>query len=311
MPVDLSLPETAKALSAPVTKLIEVCAAGCGKLFEPSGIRRKARADGDALVIMEEARARANEVSVRAARRLLDIEERRQVNIEAIAGEAAKLLPGQVTEDPVSTDWAARFFAECQDVSDEQMRTAWAKVLAGEVTQPGSFSARTLFVLKNISKAEADLFNTLSSHSLRGWGARSVFPFVNVGGDIDYWDRLGLTFAAFEHLQDAGLVSHHWVGHLTVNLNAPGMTLRSPGHHWTVNPRHVTDAAHVLSVGKVELTTAGKELAAICDWNLPEERSTFVTKWLASQGCIVQEVEVETIPSGRGVIFRPIREPIC
>ena len=78
------LPETAKALSAPVTKLIEVVAAGCGKFYGPTDITRTATAQGEAMVILEAAKLRANEVAMRAANRILEVEIRRQKNIEAI-----------------------------------------------------------------------------------------------------------------------------------------------------------------------------------------------------------------------------------
>jgi hypothetical protein len=124
------LPETAKALSAPLTKLVEVIAAGCGRVYGPTDIRRTAAAQGDALVMMEEAKVRATDVAVRAAQRLLDVGERRQHNIDAIAYQAEKLLPHKVSPEPVEPDWAARFFAESQDISSEQMQSVWARILA-------------------------------------------------------------------------------------------------------------------------------------------------------------------------------------
>lgn len=45
------------------------------------------------------------------------------------------------------------------------MRALSAKLLAGDVAQPGSFSRRTLDVVRNLSTAEVDAFNRLSLNS--------------------------------------------------------------------------------------------------------------------------------------------------
>lgn len=46
-----SAAECAKALSEPVGKLIDSVRAGCGRLYEPTRIRREAQANADAMVI--------------------------------------------------------------------------------------------------------------------------------------------------------------------------------------------------------------------------------------------------------------------
>jgi hypothetical protein len=285
------LPETAKALSAPLTKLIEVVAAGCGRVYEPTGIRRKARADGDALVIAEEARARASEVSLRAAQRLLDVEERRQRNIDAITGEAAAILPEHVSSDPVDVDWAARFFDECQDVGNEQMRSVWARLLAGEVSRPGSFSQRTLWVLKNVSVPEAQNFNTLAKHTFRGTAGR-FYPLVGVTGDA-HWDELGLDFMAFQRLEDAGLVTSHPLG--IEQKNTTRMLFRTQ----SVSLMVTSGRPGSIPLGHVSLTAAGAELARICEWEVPASRVDAIEASIAAPFQVARVVVLEEFPDGR------------
>ncbi|WP_308764314.1 DUF2806 domain-containing protein [uncultured Bacteroides sp.] len=64
----------------------------------------------------------------------------------------------EVSSEKVDQDWATRFFNIVEDISDEEMQNLWAKILAGEIKQPKSFSLRTLEVLRNISKEEAEAF---------------------------------------------------------------------------------------------------------------------------------------------------------
>lgn len=64
----------------------------------------------------------------------------------------------KVSDEPVNTDWTNRFFSIVEDISDETLQDIWGRILAGEVKRPNSFSLRTLDLLRNITKEEAELF---------------------------------------------------------------------------------------------------------------------------------------------------------
>ncbi len=293
--MDFNLPETAKALSAPVTKLIEVIAAGCGRAYEPTGIRRNALAQGDALVIMEEAKARANEVSVRAAQRLLAVEERRQENIESIAVEAQKRLSPQVSTDPVDPDWVARFFSECQDVGNVEMQAVWGRLLADEVARPGSFSKRTLSIVKNLEPEEAQNFNLLCRSTFHGIREDQFFAFVGVP-ESSFWDSLGLNFPALQRLDQAGLIVHHSLGlHLS---KATQVLLRGPRTSLLVESKEAAS----LPFGKVSFTRSGIELAKVCEWDIPDARLEEVKATISSS---FQVQTVTAIDDGEGVRVFP------
>jgi hypothetical protein len=296
MPFELNLPETAKALSAPMTKLIEVIAAGCGKVYEPTGIRRKATAEGQALVIMEEARSRASEISVRAAQRLIDTEERRQRNIESITHEAAKLLPEEVSSEPVDEDWAARFFVESQDIGAKEMQDVWAKILAGEVTKPGSFSRRTLSVLKDISIRDAQAFNTLCKNSFRDIRGAPL-PLISIPQGSEFWNQLGLNFTALRRLEDAGLLEFQAFG--IVLKNVTGALLFGSNKSLAAK----TDSPDSFSLGRVDLTSAGVELAGICEWEVPQSR---LDELLAADMSPFTLTLVETARVENGVRINPV-----
>src|SRR5712691_8920424 len=77
--------------------------------------------------------------------------------------KAAKEMPESVSDKPVEQDWVSRFLEDCQDVSNEDMQTVWGRLLAGEVTKPGSFSFRTLATVKMLRPEVANLFTRLCS----------------------------------------------------------------------------------------------------------------------------------------------------
>lgn len=282
------VPETAKALSAPITKLIEVVAAGCGRVYGPTDVKRTAAAQGEAMVLLEEAKARASEVALRAANRILDVEIRRQQNIDAITQIAQEQLPDEVSDVPVDADWAARFFREAQDVSNSQMRLLWGKLLSGEVVNPGSFSHRTLAVVSNLGQSEADKFEALCSMAVKIMG-RSPVVIVNVGG-ASFGRQPDLLFEDFVEFQAAGLITHEPLG---TQLNFNGVEGQS--HSLFIErpaaiafvAKH-SSASATLPLGAVNFTSAGRELFAIAEWKVAPEHDKVIRDLLVGAGWSVE-----------------------
>jgi len=210
-------------LSQPATKLIEVVAAAIGALHRPRAIQAEAVAKAFELKTLGEAQAEAEEskkrialqgalnriehiasqnpeLAARATQRLLVREVEGQENIEAIVNHAMLALPPAASEQPVSPDWRRRFFVEAENVCDADMQFLWGKVLAGEVSSPGSFSIRTIDALRYISQGEAELFRKACSVAMQdGWIAvpgrdlnSALVPFGISYGDIITLRDLGL-----------------------------------------------------------------------------------------------------------------------
>lgn len=285
------LPETAKALSAPVTKLIEVVAAGCGRLHEPHHTRKMAAAQGDSLVLMAEAKARASEIGVRAAQRALDNEVRRQENIEAIALIAEGQLPSEVSSTPVEADWAVRFFQTCQDVSDQSMQVLWAKLLAGEVQQPGSFSLRTIQVLSQLSKEEAITFESLCTQSPTAGALPVILVFSTESTELA---SVGLkTPHQLYVLEEAGLLSRAEMG--KVFTPAHGQPLRlwlSPNEHLSIRNEKPVEKFSMLSDGQIpagiySLTVSGRELGRLVACAPSPERVAFLVAAFEKEGMTI------------------------
>jgi hypothetical protein len=60
-----------------------------------------------------------------------------------------------VQDEKIDEDWINRFFRIVEDVSNQEMKYIWAKVLAGEIKRPKSFSLRTLDLIRNLTEDEA------------------------------------------------------------------------------------------------------------------------------------------------------------
>ena len=199
----------------PLEKLIDVVSKGIGTLYNPRKIRKEADAQAYAMKVLEKAQAEAASESMmieadtfeRIGQRMVAQEIRRQNNIDSIVESAAvDLRDKNVSDEPVSEDWATRFFGIVQDVSNEEMKALWAKILAKEIERPASYSVRTLDVLRNISYEEARLFTKMSEFVF----LQDEYCFVYK--DENALKRKNLGYWAIAKLKEAGLLQ---VGEMT------------------------------------------------------------------------------------------------
>lgn len=152
----------------PIEKLIDVISKGIGTIYKPTAMRKEAESEAYKIEIIERAKSKAiaegkeieAESLIRIEQRFLFKEQEKQKNIDVvtrIAAEQLSQLPS-VSSDKVDEYWTRRFFNIVEDISDDEMQQLWGRILAGEVKQPKSFSLRTLELLKNITKEEANVF---------------------------------------------------------------------------------------------------------------------------------------------------------
>jgi uncharacterized repeat protein (TIGR03899 family) len=191
-------------LQKPLSKLIASVSNGIGAIYEPTRIRRKARADSDAMLTLAEGEIQVEELKRRAVERVTYTELRRQRNIEQIVTQAVTELPEAVDDKPANEDWIAQFFNLSQDVGDAEMQILWARILSGEVAQPGTYSLRTLQIVNVLSKDDAQMFSRYCSYIWllsNGVGCR----YTNKETDKFLSDN-GIGSSERQHLQNLGLM---------------------------------------------------------------------------------------------------------
>lgn len=209
-------------LEEPLTKLIECVSNGIGKIYEPTHIKRIAKAKQEEIRVIGETVSQninlptsyengniyidatsADELVKRTGNRLLYTELRKQQNIESIIGETYSQLKDKegVTNEPVDQDWLFNFFNNAGDITDEKMQKIWGKILAGEIEKPNTYTLRTLNTLKNITSAEARLFEEVAPFICYGTG-NNFLP-----NDSDLLEKYGITFEKLLKLEDCGLIS--------------------------------------------------------------------------------------------------------
>lgn len=182
-------------LSQPLTKLVEVVAQGLGAVYEPIHIKRMAKSRAKEIKTISSAINDSNlpiqysngpvgidtstkEFMERTERRMLFLEAKKQKNIEDIIAGAYENLENEpkVSEEPLQEEWINRFFNIVGEVSSDELKVIWSKILSEEIKQPGKCSIRTLENLRNISREEAEIFKKISNYIIE---YRNVYYLPN------------------------------------------------------------------------------------------------------------------------------------
>ena len=181
--------------------------------------------------------------------------------------EMASDNPQENTEKlrKLHSDWAVHAREAIEKTEEPYMRSLWAKILAGEADHPGSFSKRTVSIVEDMDKADAELFVafcqfvwTESSHA-----GDSPYPVIlDVRHEI--YESHGINHDALANLEAAGLIVY----------NMPGISNRyssfSANAEWRyfdsivwLTPQKRGDGYHV-DFGVASLTKYGAQLLPVC-----------------------------------------------
>ena len=133
-------------------------------------------------------------------------EAQKQLNLESVTAYAAEQLKNEqpVTDEPIDEDWKTRFFNIAEEVSNDEMQALWGRILAGEIKKPKSYSLRTLELLRNLSKEEAECFIKFGQFAIRSGGVSFI---LNFNKEKLLEEKYQLTFGERLLLEELGLLT--------------------------------------------------------------------------------------------------------
>lgn len=274
-------------LTKPATVLIEKISDAIGGVFKPYQIVRVAKAEAEADQIRAASQIQVTDLHRRAMHRFLEEEAKKQLNIENITQQALPLLEQKAAPQNVADDWITNFFDKCRIVSDTDMQLLWAKVLASEANAPGTYSKRTVNLLADLDKSDAELFTQLCSF---GWAIGNVAPLI-FDTQAEIYNRNGVNFNSLIQLESLGLIQFHTgLGQFTLLKLPKKITVSYFGRQVALTLP--ADSDNTIEVGEVLLTRAGQELSRICGSKPVEGFFEYVYDKWASQS-FVPKVETE------------------
>ena len=310
----LALIQGGTALPKSIAKLIDTVGDQIGLFLEPMHTRRKGQAEADVQVAEARAKAEIAQLKIRNKVAIQSFEDRaeatvqrrkarQQINIESITAKAIKELPEDVSDKPIDEDWLSQLFDDCKNVSSDQMQTVWARLLAGEVANPGTFSLRTLAFVRTMNQRDAEAFtrfcSTLwSSHS----NSDKPFPLTLNHSELENISGISLAFSVLLGLDSIGLIKFQPGNgfNMYMKLIDPPVSLES-GQSVRTNttslnyfgkeyvferkvPAHLDPIP--FPIGVALLTDMGRELSVISGAQANDEYLSFILREMEKIGWI-------------------------
>lgn len=173
----------------------------------------------------------------------------------------------EVSSEKVDQDWATRFFNIVEDISDEEMQNLWAKILAGEIKQPKSFSLRTLEILRNLSKEEAEAFIRNAPYCF-GDGCLCHDSFVSIN------DYVLLTDASLTAPHESIVIKYtpDEDGYFNIKLRDTTLKIKTENKGTQISMRIYV------------LTKAGEELLKLSTTSISSDCINYIIKFLKNNG---------------------------
>ena len=217
-----------------------------------------------------------------------------ELNLNSIASYAVDELKNEsvvsqhnpIQNIPISDEFLDGFESVAKTKSTEYMQRLFARILAGEIRRPGSFSTRTLKVAEQLDRKVAQLFQNMCSLccelrvDIRIPESRLEYQTVvndirvlSMNGDPNQnaLSDYGLSYEHLTVLQEYGLIvsdystsCDYWFCVLRKNKSA-ATPLRHQGLEWVLVPFETEEKFANLRLSGVMLSVVGKELFPIVE----------------------------------------------
>lgn len=244
-------------LSDVACRLIDRVSEAIGAIGRPYQLVRMAKAEAEADLIRTEGEIAADALRSRAFARFEAEECKRQLNLESVLKLASEMVGPDAAPEKVELDWIVNWTMHCRIVTDAEMQTLWAAVLAREADRRGSFSRRTVNLLNDLDRDDALLFRELCRFV---WNAGEPMPII-LDANQNIYQSQGITFGSLQHLESLGLIHFHVLGltHSTDDYSEVSYCGRSL-------PLAKREGQHMeFNVGKTMFSNAGLELYRLVD----------------------------------------------
>ena len=235
-----------------------------------------------------------------------------QRNIEAVVAGAFENLATDTTSEAgdigeIRTEWLEEFGQVAGSGSEEWVKRAFARVLAGEIKKPGTFSRRTIHTIKNMNQQTAEIFQQSASIAIYGeivttdGSMEMARPRISgLNGELgqNALAEHGLSYDKLCELIDEGLLQtdlNSWDDyHLFTPWGSLGRKVRVPFKHqekwWRLDSTEDPPQNSSMKISGVRMTRVGKELAAIAEKKLNKKYLDQLTTYFKKRKLELTEV---------------------
>ena len=161
--------------------------------------------------------------------------------------------------DQLSEDWLTSFMDKARLASDQTVQRLWGQILAQECVEPNSVPKHLLTILTSVDRNLATAFSMVKSHSILLLDSEpKYYPIINHMEHPDHFDDHGLTIETLSDLDAIGLISYESIPHTLVAPDVEFCKFQYGNRTFEID-----ECAPDISLGQVNLTTAGEKLCHI------------------------------------------------
>ncbi len=215
---------------------------------------------------------------------------RKEINVAKAIMIAEKELVSDSASPPdenVDEDWLHRWQDFAGEVAAEDMQYLWGRLLAGEVKRPGSFSLRTLDMLRSISKEDAEKIARLAPY--------------HISGDVlyrdDILDKHGIVFSLLIEMQELGMLSGVDSTGMRKYFNTQKNGVFS--HLLTCKGTALLieheDESKSLKLPCYKFTIVGQQIMELCEEDINEEYLLSLADTIMKKGFVVKLAKCKSI----------------
>ena len=238
---------------------------------------------------------------------------RQQVNLDRISETAAEMLHTDTTEGNntpedsekvISDDWLNSFQKEAEQVTSDEMRLLFGKVLAGEIKKPASFSIRTVKLLSQLDNQAAAIFQRFCSMCIAMRIGDQIIDtrVVALGGNAgsNSLQAYGMNFNSLNVLQEYGLIIsdyNSWREYeiCIANNNAVAVGFSHQNGIYGLVPLEGRTPSQEYKLYGVMLSTAGQELFKIVETIPVESYTAALGQFFESQQLMMVQIRESAV----------------
>jgi hypothetical protein len=201
---------------------------------------------------------------------------REQINLDDISQKAAKELANEDftnqenTDKEINEDWLNEFETQARQMSSEEMKFIFSKILVNEAKDPGNFSIRTIRLISQLDNTAAKLFQQLCSCaiSLQVGNLFLDTRVISLEGNAasNSLAKYGFSFGNLNILQEYGLIISDYNSYMSylpcvVNENhSVAATIKFSNKHFAFLPTDRERYDKNVKLNGVAFSKSGKEL---------------------------------------------------
>jgi uncharacterized repeat protein (TIGR03899 family) len=147
--------------------------------------------------------------------------QRKLYNLEKIMGKALDFCLDDSKDEDLDPDWFFSFLKMAEEIFSPAMHELWGMIFAVETAKPGSFSIKTLGILKQLTQKDAQIFRNAVNLTSKRKGEFTPKILLGYYQKTSIWSlfsshkthRLNLAEFGFSYpdilsLMDLGLIHH-------------------------------------------------------------------------------------------------------